>query len=258
MVRYTPVRSVERAMAVLEEMNRVKSSTVAQLHLRTKLAKPTIVRLLQTLEHIGYVSRDERQSGYVLTSKVMSLSAGFHNDPLVVEAGRAYAIALTKQVTWPVSIAIPDQGDVVVRFSTIPDSPISPFHATVNMRLSLDLHGLGLAYLAFCPEDEQRILLKSIFERGRSETPQSGDTETGLQGRLALIKQQGFAERLRAAGNESSNTIAVPILGEGRVLGTLGITYFRSAVRRADAVRDFLRPLQDAAKQIASNVRDLT
>ncbi|MEM9576328.1 MAG: helix-turn-helix domain-containing protein [Pseudomonadota bacterium] len=258
MARYSPVRSIARVLMVLEELNRSKSSSVAELHNRTKLAKPTIVRLLQTLEHCGYVSRDDRLSGYVLTSKIMSLSAGFHNDPLVVEAGRAYAIALTKRITWPVSIAILDQADVVVRFSTIPDSPISPFHATVNMRLSLHRHGLGLAYLAFCPEPERRILLKSVHKAAQQDAAVPRDTETGLLSRLELIKQQGFAERLRGAGFENSNTMAVPILGDGRVLGTLGITYFRSAMRRADAVQNLLGPLQEAASQIAGNVRKLT
>jgi len=255
---YAPVRSVERVLNVLEELNKSKVSTVVDLHHRTKLAKPTIVRLLQTLEQGGYVSRNERHSGYTLTSKVMSLSAGFHSDPLVVEAGRAYAIAITKKVTWPASIAILDETSVVVRFSTIPDSPISPFHATVNMRLTLERHALGLAYVAFCPEAERNILINAIFEANKNKAPITGETEPVFRSRLEVIRKQGFAERARGGDVDKSNTMAVPILGNNRVLGTLGVTYFRSAVRRSDAMHNFLGPLQEAASNIANNVDALT
>ena len=258
MASYSPVRSVERALRVLEELNRTKVSTVADLHLRTNLPKPTIVRLLQTLVQNGFVNHDVRQSGYRLTSKVMSLSSGFHSDPLVVEAGRAYAIAITKKMMWPASISILDGTSVVVRFSTIPDSPISPFHATVNMRLSLDRHAMGLAYLAFCPIPERKILIQSMREKNESISRLTDETETVLLNRLSLIKRQGFAERVLGEGMDNSNTIAVPIHGQARLLGTLGLTYFRSAVWHADAVREFLEPLQTAASHISSNVTDLT
>ena len=49
-------------------------------------------------------------------AQVLSLSSGFHKDPLVVEAGRAWAIALTRKYQWPAAIALLDKDAVVVRF----------------------------------------------------------------------------------------------------------------------------------------------
>lgn len=258
MTSYSPVRSVERCLQILEYMNKSKVSSIAYLHAQTQLPKATIVRLLQTLEQLGFVCRNVRQSEYQLTSKVMSLSSGFHSDPLVVEAGRVHAVAITQMLTWPTSIAILDGSEVVVRFSTIPDSPISPFHATLNMRLSLDRHAFGLAYLAFCPEAEQRILINSILNPDQHSPEISERPVEQLYQRLRVICEQGFSEREINAGNERSNTIAVPILGENRVLGTLGVTYFRSALRRSEAITKFLEPLQTAAQEIAKNVATLS
>jgi IclR family transcriptional regulator, mhp operon transcriptional activator len=139
-----PVESVRRAFHLLHELNRQRVSSVRHLHRATGLPKPTIVRLLDTLIALGYVVNDRRQGGYQVTSLVRSLSAGFHGDPLVVEAARPWAIAFTRKYHWPVAVAVLDRDAVAIRFSTIPDSPVSPFHATINMRLQVPRLGPGL------------------------------------------------------------------------------------------------------------------
>ncbi len=127
-----PVESVRRAINVLHELNRQRVSSVRHLHQATGLPKPTIVRLLNTFIALGYVVNDQRRGGYQVTSLVRSLSSGFHGDPLVVEAARPWAIAFTRRFQWPVAAGILDRDAIVVRFSTIADSPMSPFHATIN------------------------------------------------------------------------------------------------------------------------------
>lgn len=257
MASFMPVRSVERALTILEHLNLNNVTAVRDLHAATGLPKPTIVRLLQTLEQMGYVSNDARHGGYQVTSKVTSLSSGFHGDPLVVEAGRAHAIMLTKQLIWPATIAILDETHMVVRYSTIPDSPNSPFHATINMRLTLNQHALGLAYLAFCNRDEQDLLIKSVLCPDGEADGRSIEKERVFRRKLQTVRSQGFAERIPVMKPKSSNTIAVPIISEDRVLGTLGITYFRSAYSREEAIERFVDKLQGAASDIARNNRHL-
>src|SRR6476660_8372349 len=80
----SPVESVRRAFALLEELNRQRINSVQHLHEVTALPKSTIVRLLETLRLLCYVANDPRQGGYQVTSGVRGLSSGFHGDPLVV------------------------------------------------------------------------------------------------------------------------------------------------------------------------------
>ncbi|PHR96913.1 MAG: transcriptional regulator [Blastopirellula sp.] len=257
MVSFSPVRSVERVLAILEHLNRNRVTTVRDLHATTGLPKPTIVRLLQTLEQTGYVSNDAGHGGYQVTSKITSLGSGFHGDPLVVEAGRAHAVALTKHIIWPTTIAILDGTHMVVRYSTIPDSPNSPFHATVNMQLTLDRHALGLAYLAFCNSDEQDILINTVLTSKERNKNRISGKEKVLRQSLRFVREQGFAERIPYMEPRSSNTIAVPIMGEERILGTLGITYFRAAYSQKDAAEKFVKKLHRTARDIAKNTRRL-
>jgi len=258
MTSFSPVRAVERTLLILEHLNKNRVTRVSDLHNATGLPKPTIVRLLQTLEQTGYVSNDPRHGGYQVTSKVTSLSAGFHGDPLVVEAGRAHAAALTNRFMWPATIAILHDDAVIVRYSTIPDSPNPPFHATVNMRLTLDHHALGLAYLAFCPEEQQNTLIKILMQQEEGSKAKIAEKEALLLRKLAVVRQQGFAERDTNMEPRSSNTIAMPVMNGERVLGTLGITYYRAAHRRQDAINKFFGNLQTAVNRISRDIRRLS
>ncbi len=248
-----PVKSVRRAIQLLHELNRQRVSSVRLLHEVTGLPKPTIVRLLNTFIALGYVVNDHRRGGYQVTSLVRSLSAGFHGDPLVVEAARPWAIAFTRKFHWPVAVAILDRDAVVVRFSTILDSPVSPFHTTINNRLPLMSRALGRAYIAFCPPSERNLLLGMLATSNHPENEVAHDRDAALT-LLSMIRRAGFAERSATVEPKSSSTIAVPVMLGRKVLATVGVTYFTSAVPKAAAIAQYVPPLKEMAKSIEASV----
>lgn len=251
---YRPVHAVQRALSLLCALNKRGVSSVDFLHKETGLPKATVVRLLETLIADGYVTKDRKQGGYLVTSLVQSLSCGFHAEPLVVQAGRPWAGALTRRFQWPISIALLAETDVVVRYSTVSDSPVSPAHATINMRLSLLDRAMGLTYLAFCPDSERDILLH-MLEAKRGEELRSMGGRKLLQDRLTLIRSDGYAIRAKQVEPLGSGTVAVPILNEGRVLATMGMGYFRSAVTQQRIAAEYVPLLQESAARIAEQVR---
>lgn len=253
MPSFPPVQSVRRALDLLVALNTQRVTTVGELHQRTGLPKPTIVRLLETLIAAGFVSSDRRLGGYQVTSRVAALSSGYHGAPMVIEAARPWAIDLTRKLKWPVSIAVLEKDAVVVRFSTIPDSPMSPFHATINMRLSLVSRGLGRAYLAFCPKEERQLLVRMLASSKHREDRPKNLTAI-VQHLVRSIRAKGFAERDPNVEPKSSNTIAVPVMADGRVLATIGLTYFRSAVPPATLIETLLPALKDAAQRTEQSI----
>lgn len=248
-----PVESVRRAIHVLHELNRQRVSSVRHLHHATGLPKPTIVRMLNTFIALGYVVNDHRRGGYQVTSLVRSLSSGFHGDPLVVEAARPWAIAFTREFQWPVAVAILDRDAIVVRFSTIADSPVSPFHATINNRLQLMSRALGRAYIAFCPPAERNLLLGMLTESSDPENEVARDRDAALT-LLSMIRRAGFAERSATVEPKSSSTIAVPVMLGRKVLATVGVSYFTSAVPKAEAIARYVPPLKEMAGNIQASV----
>ena len=250
------VQSVTRALSLLAEMNRQRLTTVRHLHAATGLPKATIVRLLQTLAAAGYVANDKRQGGYLVTSQVQSLSCGYHGDPLVVEAGRPWAVEFTRRHRWPIAIAVLDRDAVQVRLSTIPDSPISPFHATINMRLCLLTRALGRAYLAFCPPAERDVLLATLRASPHPEDAGASSRAACLR-MLEAAQRVGYAQRAPNVEPRSSSTIAVPIRHGNGVLATVGMTYFKSAMPRRDLAERYVPLLQELARRIEASVADL-
>jgi IclR family mhp operon transcriptional activator len=253
MPSFPPVQSVQRALTLLSELNRQRVASVGELHRRTGLPKPTIVRLLETLVAEGFVVSDSRVGGYQVTSKVAALSSGFHGAPMVIEAARPWAIDLTRRLKWPLAVAVLHENAVFVRFSTIPDSPVSPFHATLNMRLSLISRALGRAYLAHCPSGERQLLVRMLSASGDAED-RPENLPRAVQHLVRSTRSRGFAERDPNVEPKNSATIAVPIMAGDLVLATLGLTYFRSAVRRSTVIDTLVPALQEARARIEQSV----
>lgn len=251
-----PVQSVLRAVAVLEVLNRRRSTTVEELHRATGLPKPTLMRLLGTLGVAGLVAKGDRGVGYHVTSGVLALSAGFHGGPLVAEAGRPWAVALTRRLRWPAAIAVPDGERVAVCVSTVADSNVSPFHARVGVRFSLLTRAIGRAYIAWCPDKEREIVL-SLLAASPDPEDNPPRLEETVRSLVAAMRRQGYALRDPSVEPRSSDTVAVPILLGGRVAGTIGLSYFRSAVGHAVLVGELVPALWEASRGIAAAMAQL-
>jgi IclR family transcriptional regulator, mhp operon transcriptional activator len=242
-----PVNAVLRALQVLRALNRQPVSSVDAIYRHTAIPKPTIVRLLQTLERDGLVRRGPQYGAYYLTSEVTALASGYHSEPRIVEASSAILEALTQELKWPVSVAVHEGDAMIVRYSTIPHSPLSFFHSTINMRLSLVTHALGRAFLAFCDDTEQNALI-DLLARTRGE-PVAGN-EAAIREMLREVRERGYALR-DARVRPESGTLAVPVFEGTRVVATIGLTWFTSALDAGQAVARFLVPLRLASAEMS-------
>jgi IclR family mhp operon transcriptional activator len=255
MPSFAPIRSVERALDVLLALNRQPVCSLDLLHQQTRIPKPTLVRLLETLQGKGLVAHAPQYGAYSLASGVKTLSAGYHGEPRIVEAAAAPADALTRKIKWPLALAVPDYDAVVVRYSTIPNSPLALLHSTINMRLSLVGRALGRAYLAFCGREERRALLDILRLSSHEEDAMAHD-KAALQAMLRKIRQQGYA--LRAPGiRPVSGTLAVPVFEGPRVVATIGMTWIASTFNNEQAVERYLEPLQTLSRQVSERLAAL-
>lgn len=249
------VRSVVRAVDLLQALNRQAVSTLDVLHAHTRIPKPTLVRLLQTLESCGMVKHAPQHGAYFLTSGVRSLSSGYHSEPMLVEAAAPLMDALTLRVKWPLAIAMLDRSSMVVRYSTIPLSPLAMKHSTINVRLSLVSRAIGRAYLAFCTPDEQEALISDVLQSPAPEDRAAQDRDR-LQGVLQQVHDAGYALRDPDVW-PATNTLAVPLFDSHGVAASLGMTFFSSTMRPEQAVERYLGDLQDVAGQVGQRLAEL-
>lgn len=250
-----PVRAVVRAINLLKALNRQPISTLDALYTATGIPKSSIVRLLRTLESQGLVRHAPQHGAYYLTSAVKLLSSGYHSEPKIVEAAAEPMDALTLRIKWPLAIAVPADHAVYVRYSTIPISPLSFLHSSLDMRLSLVSRALGRAYLAFCDDDERDVNLKALQNSPEPEDAPARNPEAVLR-MLDLVRARGYATRDPQV-RPISGTLAVPVMADGRVVATVGMTYFSSVLNDITAVENHLEDLQQLSKEISARLQVL-
>ena len=156
------IEPVRRSFAVLEALSRRRASTLSVLVDETALPRPTVVRLLHTLAALGYAQRISRQQGYRLTDRVLGLSGSIRFVDHLVDAALPHMSRFTSEHGWPLYLATLSYGAITIRHSTAPESPMSFEGAGLNTRRSVLQSALGRAWLAFCPADERRSILRDI------------------------------------------------------------------------------------------------
>jgi IclR family mhp operon transcriptional activator len=124
------------------------------------------------------------------------------------------------------------------------------------MRLSLLGRALGRAYIAFCPSGERHRLLGMLASSDARENISARDRPRALA-MLSMIRRQGYAERDPLVEPRSSGTIAVPVIVDKRVLATVGMTYFKSAVSQRDITSRYVPLILALRANIAKSVTAL-
>jgi IclR family mhp operon transcriptional activator len=250
---YKDVEAIQRGINVLAALNRVETGFVKSISHEVGLSPATVIRALETLTSCGYVEKMPHRKGYRVTAKVLSLSSGYHGEPMVVAVARPHADELTRRFLWPVSVGMLDVDAMVVRHSTIPSSPLAHVHTTLNKRLSLVARAHGRAYIAFCGAQERNVLLHLV---AKSNDPEKNVISSAreLRNMIKETRSIGYARR-DGRVDPQTTSIAVPIpLDKERIAATLGMTFFPRAVRPRQ-VLTFHDALLTAAIAISVDLR---
>lgn len=242
------IRAVERAIDLLQALNRRPISTLHNLHSETGLPKSSIVRLLRTLAAKGMVAQSSSYGTYQLLSHVKTLSCGFHHEPLIIEVADEILVDFTKNEGWPLALALFDVDAMIVRASTIPYTSLSLLHSSLNMRLSMTRRALGRCYLAHCTANERKIILEIIRQSGNEEDRGAHDRRE-FSNLLKTIREQGYALRDRTIEPRSS-TLAVPVMSNDRVIASLGLTWISVAMTEKRAIELYYPKLLETARRI--------
>ena len=244
------VRSASRVLALLEALNERDNATLVFLQARTQLPKATLVRLLHTLEHAGFVHKLSRSEGYALTERVLRLSSGFRHTDRVVAVGRGYLDAFTAAHKWPISLQTYDRGAMRFRYGTREQSPLSTDPPALNRRMPMLGSAQGQVYLSFCSSTERELIL--IMLRASKHPANLMASQTSLVAKLlADVRHQGYALRAGTLRDRITG-LAVPVLQGDGVAATVGMRFFTTAMKPDEAVQRYLATLRQVAASIAA------
>lgn len=243
-----------RALAVLASLNDRPLSHLDILNKVTGLPKPTLVRLLQTLVAAGYVARVAPRAGYRITERVLSLASGVRFVDRMVGAAIAPMSAFTREYDWPLVLGKVRNGAVVVLHSTAPESHLSFERAGYNHTFPLLISALGQAYMAFCPVEERKHLIREFLAPSTSHSI-AAEGMRGIEAGLMVVRRRGYAITMGPRAGRILG-LAVPIQRARNVYASLSMRFARAAFTPEQAAARYLAPLNATARSIALAVAD--
>ena len=243
------VRSLERGLALLVAMNRRKLASVSDLAKDTRLPRPTVYRLLDTLSEAGFVNRESATDRYRPTHGVRALSDGFLDDEWVTEIAAPMMAEFTREHVWPISLFTFEAGKMLVRDTTHRLSSLSIDYGMVGKRMGMLRTAGGLAYLAFCPDNERKVILDLLAQSDEPEDQQAREGHM-LDGLFKSIRAKGYATQERVI-NPKAASISVPIIVGRKVHGCISLIFIASALTMSDVENKLLPPLRAMTAKLA-------
>ena len=223
------IRSLERGLAVIEQLSNRGVSTLADLRRGTGLTNATLLRILETLQERGWVRRNIAEGQYELAHSLgVRLGASAKAHPLAELAAPILLEMKSRQIGLPSDLcSIVGPGRLEVVESTRLRGPMAPVRTGLGIRPSMVLSAHGRAVLAFSPEDQFRVHIEAVTKSARkAEIPwvQHGRLELELQRTrergYGLRELDYFVENALDPGPDLG-AIAVPIVSASGIHGTV-------------------------------------
>jgi IclR family transcriptional regulator, mhp operon transcriptional activator len=266
MPRSETIRGLERGLQVLDVLQSKPIASLHDIHVATTISKPSLLRILNTLERAGVVSR-RLADGHYRISAFTRMARKRDRHDRVAEAAAPVLDRLCQMVLWPSDLMVP-AGDHMERRETsqahTPFFFISPERRTrVGQSVNWLLTGVGRAYLAYCPDQERKGILQLLLKSDKPEDRLARDPKR-LDRILAETRARGYGTRDPAfTGGPHGGTpfddglaaIAIPLSDRARVYGSINILWVKTAFTIEEFARRHLADLQAAAGEIVASLR---
>lgn len=243
------VRAFKRGLDVLHEVNRSGGIRAGDIARQLDLPRPTVYRLLETLEELGYVARSASDDRFRVTRRALSLGDGYDPGVVICQAAGPYLAELSKTLVWPVDLSTYENAAMVIQETTHSRSPLSIDRGMIGRRLPMLRTSAGRAYLAACAPRERELIVGHLRRIDEADDRAFLD-ETRLARMIKETAQRGYAVRNEGEFNPKTASIAVPIVRDDVVFGCISIIWIRSALTLEDAIAQFVGPLRETAAAI--------
>ncbi len=247
------VRALLRGLEVLRHVNAVGSARAGEIARALDLPRPTVYRLIETLEEAGYVTFSASSNIVRVTRLAASLGDGSAMHSELCQIGAPLLAEYADRLVWPLDLSVYDNAAMVIQETTHGRSPLSIDRAMTGYRLPVLRTSAGRAYLAFCSGTERGLIVDHLRRLG--DPADMFFLEGGwLERMIADTRARGHA--LRDAGEFKAQTasLAVPVMVDGQVLACVSMIWIRSAMKTAAAVELGAAPLAELAGQLAERL----
>ncbi|GAB4278212.1 MAG: IclR family transcriptional regulator [Deferrisomatales bacterium] len=240
------IRAVERALCVLDAFSHdERELSLNRLTEKTGLSKPTVFRILATLEHHGYLTFDPDEGRYRLGSKFLELGGIVQSSLGLRGAARPHLDRLRSDTGLTVLLGTIVDDQLVYIDKREGEGPIR-IVSDVGRRRSPHYGMLGTVLMAYLDEAEVDRLLEAYPLE--AYTRYSLTDPAAFRARLEEVRRQGYLVEENEV-IEGVWGVAAPVRGaEGRVVAAVGVALplIEKSEARAREVADRVRACAEA------------
>jgi IclR family transcriptional regulator, mhp operon transcriptional activator len=257
------IRGLERGLIVLEALESKPISSLHDLHLETGISKPSLLRVLKTLERFCLVSRRLGDGRYRSSANLMRRPRRHARHERIAEAAAPVLDRLCQRISWPSDMMVPAGDHMVIAESSQMQTPFLIKAGGIGTRVNWLLSGVGRAYLAYC-SDKERDAIVAKLTKSSNPADRLAQEPRRLEKILAETRQRGYAIRDPAFvggfyGNAPQDdglaAIALPLLDRNRVHGAINILWVKTAYTVEAFAARHLEDLQKAGQEIVASLR---
>ena len=256
------IRALERGLNIMQILQTKGSATLNEIYKVSGLPRPTILRILRTLEGAGWVRRGLEDGFYRNSFKIEGMVSSLDQTDKLAEISTPYLDALCRKASWPSDLTVLSSSGLCMELKETSRS-LTPFllnRDNIGHKINLPLSAVGRAYLAFCDENECTTILANL-RKSKNLVNKLIHNEEKFLNDLNKIRGVGYATRepefgggqepLRSEFDDGLNAIAVPIQLDKSVLGCISLVWLRKAVPVQDIIGEYLIDLQNASREIS-------
>ncbi|MFV0387026.1 helix-turn-helix domain-containing protein [Paracoccus sp. (in: a-proteobacteria)] len=252
---FEAVRSLRRGLQILQAVNQGDGLKAAAVARATGIPRPTVYRLLETLEAMHFVIRDHSSDNWRVTLHAKSLSSGFRDEDRVVQAALPAMTRLGRDIRWPVDLVTYRNYRMHIRESTHYTSPYSIDQGMVGLALPMLEVSSGRAYLAFSGDAEREHALAGLRDELGLTDPIILP-EGPLDALLEQTRQLGVGFR-RDHFRKGTCSMSSPIFHDGQIAACLTIIWTTSAMKFDKAIEVYRDKLIGVTQEVSAELRAL-
>lgn len=254
------MRGLERGLNVLRVLqNAERPLSLHDIYLTSKISKPSLLRVLNSLEQHNCIRRGIADGLYRQSANFGRLHQPSHQHERLAAAGAPVLEKLCSQVKWPSDLMARSGYHLTLCESTRVMSPYYLDRQAIGKNVDMIFSAAGRAYLAFAPPAESHRIVAYIANRG-SDLAQQLIRSGQLKSMLDETRRLGYGERdpsMTAAGRGDTDgtwAISVALKGTQKVHGCVNLVWTHKAFATKTIVAKYLKQLVAAAAEIVRRV----
>src|SRR6267154_5553022 len=169
MEKSSTIRGLERGLQVLQLLQSNPILSLHDIHVATKISKPSLLRILYTLAQSGLVSRRLGDGRYRVSANLTRMPRRRARYDRIAEAAAPVLDRLCHQISWPSDLLVPAGDHMEIVETSQTQSPFLIKISRIGQPVNWLLSAVGRVYLAFCTNKEREAVLKRLRKSDKPE-----------------------------------------------------------------------------------------